>query len=408
MADPTTLGQLLTKLNFNGDLKNITFNQLSFLLDETQFKGQAKINLETLALFLRLTGNKLDADRYLPPPATEKKTETAKAQQNTINTEKQTAAGDNELLPAELIKTLNLDISFNLDKLKINGLSAEKIDLGLTAKDGLVNVQRANLDLYQGRLRNKAQIDVRKEPAKLSLTTNLKNLNLRPLLDDLEQKSIPLRGILYFAGDFTTQGTRLSDWLAHSMGPGNLQIKEGAVTEINLSKEICVAAASLDGRTSNKQWSKDTEFTNLSADINLVNGKLNNSGLQITLPGFEISGYGFYHLVVKNFLYNLGVQFNKEADQQACPVNSTLTQIRWPVECKGSLATEHPDIRCKVDSNTVTSLIAQMAKEAAKEKANKIKEQAKEKAKQKVKAKADEQKNQIKEDARKKLRSLFK
>ena len=407
MADSTSLSQLLANIGFAGDLQTVSVNQLDLAFDETEFKGNAKIDLETLAIFLRLAGNQLDADRYLPPPLTEEeaKAETETAKEATASADTQVATSkDDELLPVELIKELNLDIGFNLDQLKITGLTLENIDLALIAKDGLVNLQKANLDLYQGTLRNKAQVDVRKTPAKLSLTANLKNLNLRPLLDDLEQESIPFRGTLNIAGDFTTQGTRLSEWLAHSNGKGNLRMLEGAVTGVNLTKEVCEAAASIDGRTSNKQWGEDTEFTSLLADINLVNGKLNNQDLRLAIPGFEVSGYGFYHLVAENFLYNLGIRFSKDADQQSCPVSSTLAEIRWPVECKGSLAGESPDIKCRPDTKAVTSLVGQMVKDAAKREADKLKQEAKDN----LKAKADEQKKEIKKDAGKKLRSLFK
>lgn len=411
MADSSTLSQALAKVGFAGDLQKVKISQLELAFDETKFKGNAEVNLETLAIFLRLTGDQLDADRYLPPPSDD--VDLAKQPTAIAGVEAGKVAANNsneeeELLPVELIKDLNLDIGFNLDKLKIAGLTVNKIDLGLTAKNGLVNLQRANLDLYQGTFRNKARVDVRKNPAKISLTTNLKNLNLRPLLDDLEQESIPFRGKVNLAGDFTTQGTHLSEWLAHSNGKGNLRMYDGAVTGVNLTKEVCEAAAAIDGTTSNKQWGEDTEFTSLLADINLVNGKLNNQDLRLAIPGFEVSGYGFYHLIAENFLYNLGIRFTQDADQQSCRVSSTLAQIRWPVECKGSLAGESPDIKCRPDTKAVTSLVGQMLKDAAKREANKIKAQVKEQAKESIKAKSDEQKVEIKEKATKKLRGLFK
>jgi len=388
MADSTTLKQALAEIGFTGDLHQVAINKLDLAFDETQFKGKAKVNLQTLAIFLRLAGNQLDADRYLPPPTDEEIAEKTSPEAN-----QEVAATDEELLPVELLKELNLDIGFTLDKLKVTGLTLEAIDLGLTAKDGLIDLQRANLDLYQGVFHNKARVDLRNEPALLSITTNLKNVNLRPLLDDLEQEAIPFRGKLNITGDFTTQGTRLSQWLAHSNGKGNLHMLDGAVTGVNLTKEVCVAAASIDGTSTSQQWSKDTEFTSLLADINLVNGKLNNQDLRLAIPGFEVSGYGFYHLVAENFLYNLGAQFNKNANQQICPVNSNLAEIRWPVKCKGSLADESVAIECKPDTKAVTSLVGQMLKDTAK---------------QKAKEKIDENKDEVKDKAKEKLRSLFK
>ncbi|GLR63242.1 AsmA family protein [Marinospirillum insulare] len=396
MADLTTLNQVLATLGFSGDLQKITFNQLDLGFDDTQFKGNAEVKLENLAVLLRLAGDKLDADRYLPPPmqADEKPSEQVNAagEDSKEVLTAATTADEEELLPVELIKTLNLDIGFNLDKLKISGLNLEKIDLSLTAKDGLVNLKRANLDMYQGTFRNKAVIDVRKEPAKLNLTTQLKKLNLRPLLNDLEQESIPFRGKLNLVGNFNTQGTRLSQWLAHSNGKGNLRLLDGAVTGVNLSKEVCVAAASIDGSTANQQWSEDTEFTQLFADINLVNGQLNNQDLKLAIPGFEVSGFGFFHLVAQDFLYNLGIRFSEDTNQQVCTVSSNLAKVRWPVECKGSLASDSTSIRCRPDTKAVTSLVGQLLKDAAQEKAKK---------------KIQESQDKIKDKAKNKLRGLF-
>lgn len=391
------IGPVKLQLDSNLDLnqQHYFLNDLTLLFDATQFKGNASVNLDNQAIVARLAGNQLDADRYLPATTKE-----ATGNQK----EKPTETTDEERLPVELLKTLNLDLGFTLDQLKISGLTIENIDLALIAKNGLIDLQKANLDLYEGTFRNKAQVNVRKNLAQLSLTTQLNDLNLRPLLDDLKQESLPLRGKLTVNGSFTTQGTRLSEWLSQSNGKGDLRLLEGAITGMNISKEVCLAAAAIEGRSSNKVWSEDTEFTSLQADIDLVQGKLNNKELTLGIPGFEVSGYGFYHLVSAKLLYNLGVRFDQNADQQSCPVSSTLAEFRWPVECKGSLAGETPIIKCRPDTKAVTQLVGQKIKTAAKQETDKFKEEAEEK----IKAEEDRLKRKLKEEANEKLRSFFK
>lgn len=404
MQDATTLNRSALAVRFSGSPEKIILPQLDLTFDSTQFKGQAGVELDSQAIFLRMAGDALDADRYLPPPSeVEEQPTTAES-----------TSEDNELLPVELLKQLNLDLGFTLQDFKINQLKMQKIDLAVLAKNGLVQLERANLDLYQGQFRNRASVDVRTEPAKLNFNTRLTDLKLRPLLDDLELQSVPLRGVMNLNGDFRTTGTRLSEWLAGSNGKGSLRMVNGAVTGMNISREVCVAAASLDGRSSQQNWSPDTEFTSLLADIDLVNGKLNNRDLRIAVKGFEISGLGHYHLVNEDFLYNLGIRFTTDADQHACPVSENLALVRWPVECKGSLAGEVPDLRCRPDTKAVTGLVGDLLRDAAKREAEQLKRQAEARAQQeaeklraeleaRAQQEAEAAKQRAEEEARKRL-----
>lgn len=400
MQDPTTLSRLELATRFAGSEHKVILPQLDLTFDSTQFKGQAGVDLDSMALFMRLAGDELDADRYLPPPSDKK----AGAAVEDSHSE------DNELLPIELLRELNLDLGFTLQQLQITGLKVQNIDLAVVAKDGLIQLERANLDLYQGQFRNRASVDVRNEPAKLNVSTRLTDMNLRPLLDDMELESIPLRGKVSLSGDFTTTGTRLSEWLAGSNGKGNLRMADGAVTGVNLSREVCVAAASLEGRTSQQNWSPDTEFTHLLADIDLVDGELNNRDLRIAIKGFEVSGLGHYHLVNEDFLYNLGIRFTADVDQQACRISNNLALVRWPVECQGSLAGETPTIRCRADTRAVTDLVGGLLRDAAKREADQARAELEAKARleaEAAKQRAEEEtRRRIEQEARDRLRSL--
>ncbi|SFX78273.1 AsmA family protein [Marinospirillum alkaliphilum] len=400
MQDTTTLSRTALNLQFSGSTAKLLLPQMHLVFDSTQFQGQAAVDLEKLAIVLRLAGDELDADRYLPPPTDEAVAVGAA----------EVEASDEELLPVELLRSLNLDLGFTLDKLGIAGLTLEKLDLALLAQDGLIQLQRANLDLYQGQFRNQATVDVRDETARLQFSTRLQDMNLRPLLNDLELESIPLRGALNINGDFRTTGTRMSEWLAGSNGKGSLRIQNGAITGVNISREVCVAAAGLDGRTSQQQWSPDTEFTSLLADIDLINGKLHNRELRIAIPGFEVSGLGYYHLVDENFLYNLGIRFTTDADQHACRVSPNLAQVRWPVECRGSLAGETPAISCRPDTRAVTDVISGMLRDTARREAEQARAAAEARAREEAAAAQrraeQEARRRIEQEARDRLRSL--
>src|SRR5690606_6613524 len=64
MQDNTTLNRSVLAVRFSGSPEKIILPQLDLTFDSTQFKGQAGVELDSQAIFLRMAGDALDADRY--------------------------------------------------------------------------------------------------------------------------------------------------------------------------------------------------------------------------------------------------------------------------------------------------------------------------------------------------------
>lgn len=402
-ADPSSLSSLQLSLDYAANPQQLELSNLRLRLDDTQFNGRALVKLDQSAMRVSLQGDRLNADRYLPPPSEAEETVASSPGSDE----------DPELLPVALLRELNLDFSFGLSELILRNLQLTDIAINMTADNGLIKVSEANLNLYQGSLSNQGRVDVRSYPAEINWETRLNGVQLSPLLADLEQANLPIRGEANLELDLTAFGSRLSQWKAQSEGQGRFEIRDGALTGINISEQVCVAAARLDDRSSQAQWGPDTPFTRLHANLRLSQGRLNNTELRIAIPGFETSGQGWYHLLTSDFLYNLGIQFSQDADQHACPVSDTLASLRWPVECTGNLAQTPPQIACRPDTRSVTRALQDQLSAVARAEAERLQQEAdaaaraaREAIEARTREAERESRRQLQQEAERRLRSL--
>lgn len=82
-AIETSDGDVLTALAFSTNIGGAAgkpeLTDLTLKLDDTTFNGSGSYNLASSALVFRLTGDELNADRYLPPPSDPQRPKTALA-----------------------------------------------------------------------------------------------------------------------------------------------------------------------------------------------------------------------------------------------------------------------------------------------------------------------------------------
>ncbi|ODC02238.1 hypothetical protein BFW38_00445 [Terasakiispira papahanaumokuakeensis] len=408
--DPETLKAMTLSLTAALGSQQLNIKPLKLTLDQTTFEGTAGYGLDDGQIRLNLSGDQLDADRYLPPPATNTTDSTpAEVPQDPNQPTAPMGKGPGNqapLLPVETLRQLNLDIATQLQQLKIQGLTLNNNRLALTARDGNIQLTHADTDLYQGQWRAQGQIDARRDPLQLSFTQTLKQLDLAPLLKDLGHPD-KLAGTLALNGEYKTRGNTLPDWKQHLNGQGKLNIDDGVLHGINISQTLCQAVARVQDRQSQRDWSEGTEFSNFSADVDIQDGRIKNEPLVMAIPGIEISGGGFFDLTLQDFLYNLGARFKPDAEQGVCTVTEALARVRWPLQCQGNLG-EEGRISCGVDTRSIGDAVKTMAEEKAREKAAAELQRGQERLQEKVDENREKVKNKIDEELNRGLRHLFK
>lgn len=371
--------QALTALSlsgpFSGDTQRIDFDDLQMTLDDTTFQGALGAAFDGRALNFDLAGNQLDLDRYLAPAAqgpgdaaqSDEGNDTAWL--STLGIAPVMAATEGaELLPVDWLADLKQEGHLTLDSLKAKGIQMSDVELSTSGSGGRQRVDSLDAKLYDGSVKASSALDLRQSPIQLSFTERMSGVDIAPFYRDFSGKDSPLRGKLNLQGDFDSRTNTLDGLKQNLDGQAALRIDNGAMLDVNVSRQLCTAVATLEGRESTRDWSADTAFDRLQASVTVNDGVAHNDDLDIAIPGIEVTGKGDVNLVTNRLDYRAAARFTDTADKAACGVNPRLARIDFPIRCQGNL-NEAPGQWCGFDREAFQSSLAGLAKDEAKRKA---------------------------------------
>ncbi len=389
-AKSSALTSLAFSSPFKGDMSQVQLTNLVMALDDTTINGRLGSSFDASQITFDLDVDALNLDDYLAPAGADEKTASlGEALTAGVIAPVYAADGDAELLPVALLKTLGLQGQLDIGTLIASGLEMSKVTAKLSGQPGVQQLDSLTASLYGGSLAANARIDSRKTPLSMSFGEKLTNLDIAPFLKALapEQKDI-LRGRLTLNGDYTTSTNQIDSIKRNLNGKGNFEIRNGEVLDVNISKEMCTAVATLSGKTSSREWKANTPLERAQGSFTVTNGVISNQDLALAIPGIALDGKGQLNLPTEAFDYNVAARFIEGADDAACEVNPRLIKLRFPVQCQGNLNGE-PGEWCGFDQKGFQSAAAELAKDEAKRKAG-----------EKVSEKLDEK---LDEDTRKKI-----
>ena len=179
-ADPEALIRVGLKSKIQGSIQQVKLSDGVLDLDESKlnFSATAK-DFSKPDLGFDLNLDKINLDRYLPPPAEKGATEAKKDQ------------------PAESKKTdytplrkLVLDGKARVGMLTAKGMKIQDINLKVTGRNGVIQIDPLLANLYKGTLSAKAAVDVRQDAPRSNLTLQTKSVQAGPLLQDFLKKDI--------------------------------------------------------------------------------------------------------------------------------------------------------------------------------------------------------------------------
>jgi len=368
MSDATALKKVSLSSQIKSTNNNLALENLQIQLDDSHFSGQlALLDFAKQALRVQLVGDKLNLDRYLPPPA---------EQTSTLQTPKpgapvgdsplpksptQVTWSDEPLLPIATLRSLNLALELTLEQLTYQQIPLDKVQLRASAADGLLSLQTLKASLAGGSLNAGAKLDVRGTLPQLSTSAKIANVPIERLLEKPGQKS-PISGALELNADVQSRGNSQRAWVEGLNGKANFVVKNGVLPDANLEQQLCTGIALLNQKTLNTApRSKDTPFEQLSGSLNLVNGVANNPDLAVRIPGLSLKGNGNVNLPVLGMDYRLGLLIEGDTQENpdpACAVNRRYVGMELPVRCRGSL--ELGAKACRLDRDGVLQIAARL------------------------------------------------
>ncbi|MDN3521219.1 AsmA family protein [Halomonas ramblicola] len=334
-ADAEALSDVALTSPLEGDLDGVELTGLTLVLDDSTFTGRLAAGLDGRRLEADLQGDGLDLDAYLPPREASANGEDSAA----LGVPGIASAHAQEpapLVPVEWLAELGLDARLTLGSLTLAGLDFTDLTLALDGGDGRQRLTSLESAFYEGDLAASGELDLTRDPVAWQLAPRLDRVRTDSLFEALGEESAPLRGRLSAEGELTSRGNTWPALKRHLNGNFASRLDDGAILDVNVSKELCTAVASLEGEETSRDWAPDTRFDRAEASFVVRDGTLESDDLIATLPGMELGGEGWLDLTSERFDLRAAARVVDTADL-ACNVNPRLERVPFPVRCEGSL-----------------------------------------------------------------------
>jgi AsmA protein len=383
-ADAEVLQAIAFSTGIGGPAGKPALSDLVITLDDTTFKGSGSYNLDNGGIVFDLQGDKLNADRYLPP-----KVEGAEAA-NDAPAQTAGTGPEGDLLPLETLRSLLLDIDFGLGELIVSNLTIKEIKASTTASKGMLKVDEFSGKLYEGSFGSNATIDARTDTPKWAINSDVSNVQTLPLLADLAEVTM-LAGGANLKINATTSGNRISVLREKADGQISFNLAKGEFRKMNLTRMACqgIALVNQDQLTTD-DWGSTTPFNDMRGTLDINGNIFDNTDLVASLAGMKLEGNGTIDMKQTLVDYELGLRIVGEIHRDnACRVTEYVEDVVIPVECRGDFSAGAASL-CSFDGSRFRDTLQNIAENAARKKAKAEVDKAQGKAEEKVREKLEE------------------
>lgn len=365
-ADPLALQEISANMLFNGTDKSLIVTQLKLGMDKTRAEGDLRINnFEKPKIVFNLVADTLNLDNYLPPPVAE----------NTKSGSPATVAEKTDpnvlLLPVALLRDLNVTSQIKLGQLTASELVITNLDLQLVSAKGLIELKQLSGELYEGTFTAQGTVDARKDTPTINLAKKISGVHIGPMLTHLAEID-SVTGVLNLDAKINSRGNTQASLTKNLQGNVAFNISDGMLKAINLDKMVCQGLAIINQAAPKEspQQSPDTAFSSVQGDVQIRDGVISGDALNIALNNLAVKGSGTTDLVKEQLDYRLTAKLHGDLEDMACSVNERYRDIDWPIRCRGDFSDDPADF-CRLDSEGMQKIIAQLAQREIKRKVGK-------------------------------------
>ncbi|MCJ8501562.1 AsmA family protein [Desulfatitalea alkaliphila] len=288
-ADPKALTALGFSLHLSGTPEAVQFDDGQMTLDESRitFSGRARaFDKPDIALEAEL--DRIDLDRYLPPPPPEK--EGAKAPETAPASRQEKP--DTDYTP---LRQLVLDARLAIGQAKLKNVRIQNMALKATANNGIIRLDPVSLDLYNGRVTATTTINVQQRQPRSNADLAISTVQAGPFLKDLLDKEL-IDGLLTAAINLRFTGDTADAVRKSLNGKGELNFNDGAIIGIDLAdmvRNVQAAFALADKPTEKPR----TDFTELAVPFSISDGLFRLDNARLNSPLLRLTAGGAADLV---------------------------------------------------------------------------------------------------------------
>ena len=283
-TDPKALSSVALKAHINADANRASISNGVMNLDQSQLNFSAtasQFSRPNLKFDLNL--DKINLDRYRPPPSDQP------------SAEKAPAPGKKQKTDYAPLRRLILDGLIKIGQLTVNKANVQDIYLKIKAKNGVFNLDPMKMNMYKGNANGKALWNVAQDIPRSSLNLKINNVQAEPLLKDMLAKEI-LQGTTNADINLSMSGDEPGRIKKTLNGKGYLKFNDGAIIGIDLASMVRNVGSAFGLAEKGSERPK-TDFTELDIPYTIKNGAVNTPQSNLKSPFIRIIAAGTADLV---------------------------------------------------------------------------------------------------------------
>jgi AsmA protein len=283
-TDPKALSSVALKAHINADANRASISNGVMNLDQSQLNFSAtasQFSRPNLKFDLNL--DKINLDRYRPPPSDQPSAEKAPAQ------------GKKQKTDYAPLRRLILDGLIKIGQLTVNKANVQDIYLKIKAKNGVFNLDPMKMNMYKGNANGKALWNVAQDIPRSSLNLKINNVQAEPLLKDMLAKEI-LQGTTNADINLSMSGDEPGRIKRTLNGKGYLKFNDGAIIGIDLASMVRNVGSAFGLAEKGSERPK-TDFTQLDIPYTIKNGAVNTPQSNLKSPFIRVIAAGTADLV---------------------------------------------------------------------------------------------------------------
>lgn len=351
--------QFSVELEFSGNAEQINVPALSLALDDMRVKLDAQYmaanDSDPARLLYNLSANALDLNRYTTS------TEDATA----ANTAPAPASPSQDTeLPIELLQSMNVQGSHNIESLAIAGYEFGSIDAQLRVQDGVLNFNLRPVPFYAGQITSTVNFDTRPNPASITAISSVQNVDVARLAQALPLAEFA-QGLLNIESVHSLNGRTVNQLIDSVSGTTSFSLNDNTI-DIGIVKQLFSSISVLSPAGTGdlaQQWPDSVRFSNFAGHLILAQGLAENQELKVTMDNFEIAASGGIDLPAERFSYDATLTVFGEPAPQTIPVGELYQGIGWPVLCEARFDAAFSEY-CGPDFGKVRELFVEISRNA--------------------------------------------
>lgn len=232
------------------------------------------------------------------------------------------------------LNRVNGEGSLRIGHLKGSRLDAQDLSMALQLEQGVLRLAEFSTRLYQGRVAATGMLDGTVIPARWQLAPKINQLKIQPLLKEWLGKE-PLSGAATVQGVVNGVGLLPAAIRRTINGKLSVALADGSVNGYNLAAKLRSAKAMLHGETATQEVKK-TDFSALTADVQLQSGVASSNNISMQSPLLRVRGRGNTHLVRESLDFKLDVSVVATSKGQGGQGLESLAHLTIPLRISGT------------------------------------------------------------------------